>query len=58
MSVALNTIGFCLSLKSLLQSFDIHVLDSYTGLMFVGIISICIMGILCCMGMDDEAKVS
>lgn len=58
MSVALNTIGFCLSLKSLLQSFDIHILDSYFGLTLVGFISMCIMGILCCIGMDDEAKVS
>lgn len=55
MSAALNTIGFCLSLKSLLQSFDIHALDSYFGL--IGVISIFMMGLLCCMGMDDEAKV-
>lgn len=57
-SVALNTIGFCLSLKSLLQSFNIHALDSNFGFTLTGFVAILIMGILCCVGMDDEAKVS
>jgi len=56
-SVALNTIGFCLSLRSLLQSFNIHALDSYFGFTVTGIIAIFILGTFCCLGMDDEAKV-
>jgi len=57
-SVALNTIGFCISLKSLLQSFDIHVLDTNFGFILTGFIAILIMGVLCGVGMEDEAKVS
>lgn len=56
--VALNTIGFCLSLKSLLNSFEVHALDSYFGFTLTGFIAILIMGCLCVGGMDDEAKVS
>ncbi|VVC37171.1 Hypothetical protein CINCED_3A017148 [Cinara cedri] len=56
-SVALNTIGFCLSLKSLLQSFGIGILDSNFGFTLAGFITILIMGILCCIGMDEEAKI-
>ncbi|XP_050443364.1 bumetanide-sensitive sodium-(potassium)-chloride cotransporter-like isoform X2 [Adelges cooleyi] len=54
---ALNTFGFCLSLKSLLMLYDVRLLDSEYAVISVGIATIAIMGIICCMGMDDEAKV-
>ncbi|CAH1721404.1 bumetanide-sensitive sodium-(potassium)-chloride cotransporter-like isoform X1 [Aphis gossypii] len=55
--VALNTIGFCLSLKSLLHTFNIHAMDSSFIFILTGFIAILIMGVLCCVGMDDEAKI-
>lgn len=57
-SVALNTFGFCLSFRSLLNSFDIHILNTNFGFLLTGFIAILIMGALCGVGMDDEAKVS
>ncbi|XP_060864758.1 bumetanide-sensitive sodium-(potassium)-chloride cotransporter-like [Metopolophium dirhodum] len=55
--VALNTIGFCLSLKSLLHTFDIYAMDSNFIFILTGFIAILIMGVLCGVGMDDEAKI-
>lgn len=57
-SVALNTVGFCLSFRSLLQSFDIDALDTNFGFILTGFIAILVMGALCAGGMDDEAKVN
>lgn len=56
-SAAMNTIGFCLSLRSLLNSYDIHIIDSNHYFRMLGVICIIIMSILCCIGMDREAEV-
>ncbi|XP_060833886.1 bumetanide-sensitive sodium-(potassium)-chloride cotransporter-like isoform X2 [Rhopalosiphum padi] len=56
-SAAMNTIGFCISLRSLLQQNDIHVIDSNLNFRALGVVSIIIMSILCCIGMDREAEV-
>ncbi|XP_050525773.1 bumetanide-sensitive sodium-(potassium)-chloride cotransporter-like isoform X2 [Daktulosphaira vitifoliae] len=54
---ALNTLGFSMSLNTLLQTYNIHFMNSSLVLISIGIASIILMGIICCMGMDDEAKV-
>lgn len=56
-SAAMNTLGFCLSLRSLLQQYGITFMDSNIHLRGVGVVSIIIMSILCCIGMDREAEV-
>jgi len=56
-SAAMNTIGFLLSLKSLLHTYDIHIIDSNFNFRALGVICIIIMSILCCIGMDREAEV-
>ncbi|XP_027848383.2 bumetanide-sensitive sodium-(potassium)-chloride cotransporter-like [Aphis gossypii] len=56
-SAAMNTIGFCISLRSLLQENDISIIDSNFRFRALGVFSIIIMSILCCIGMDREAEV-
>ncbi|KAL4099116.1 hypothetical protein QTP88_023594 [Uroleucon formosanum] len=56
-SVAMNTIGFCSSLKSLLNSRGTTILDSNIRFRALGVVSIMILSILCCIGMDREAEV-
>ncbi|XP_022163509.1 bumetanide-sensitive sodium-(potassium)-chloride cotransporter-like [Myzus persicae] len=56
-SAAMNTIGFCVSLRSLLQSSNITLIDSNLAFRGLGVVSIIIMSILCCIGMDREAEV-
>ncbi|XP_029347410.1 bumetanide-sensitive sodium-(potassium)-chloride cotransporter-like isoform X2 [Acyrthosiphon pisum] len=56
-SAAMNTIGFCLSLKSLLNSRGSTIIDSNLNFRALGVVSIIIMSILCCIGMDREAEV-
>lgn len=57
-SAAMNTIGFCTSLNSLLkEELNIYAMDNTYVYKTVGVISIIIMSILCCIGMDREAEV-
>lgn len=56
-SVALNTVGFCSSFDSLLQTFGVRALDTDFGFITTGFVAILVMGALCAVGMDDEAKV-
>lgn len=56
-SVALNTVGFCSSFDSLLRTFGVHALQTYVGFTSTGVVAILVMGALCALGMDDEAKV-
>lgn len=56
-SAAMNTIGFCMSLKSLLHTYQIYIIDSNHYFKILGVICIIIMSILCCIGMDREAEV-
>ncbi|KAL4099117.1 hypothetical protein QTP88_023595 [Uroleucon formosanum] len=56
-SAAMNTIGFCLSLSSLLKSRGSTLLNSDTEYRAFGVVFIIIMGIFCCIGMDKEAEV-
>ncbi|XP_015367251.1 PREDICTED: bumetanide-sensitive sodium-(potassium)-chloride cotransporter-like [Diuraphis noxia] len=56
-SAAMNAIGFCVSLRSLLQSRHISIIDSNVRFKALGVVSIIIMSILCCIGMDREAEV-
>ncbi|XP_025204420.1 bumetanide-sensitive sodium-(potassium)-chloride cotransporter-like isoform X3 [Melanaphis sacchari] len=56
-SAAMNTIGFCMSLRSLLQENNIYILNSVLIYKGLGVVSIMIMSILCCIGMDREAEV-
>lgn len=56
-SAAINTIGFCQSLRSFLLNYDIQIMRYNFIFKTVGVISIIIMGILCGIGMDREAQV-
>ncbi|VVC37173.1 SLC12A transporter, C-terminal,Amino acid permease/ SLC12A domain [Cinara cedri] len=56
-SAAMNTIGFATSLKSLLNSNKIHIIDGKVEFRIFGIVCIMIQSILCCIGMDREAEI-
>ncbi|XP_025413085.1 bumetanide-sensitive sodium-(potassium)-chloride cotransporter-like isoform X2 [Sipha flava] len=56
-SAAMNTIGFCSSLKLMLNSYNINILDGNFEFRALGVVSIITMSILCCIGMDREAEV-
>lgn len=56
-SAAMNTIGFCLSLRSLLQFYDVHVIDTNVAFRALGVFCIIFESVLCCIGMDREAEV-
>ncbi|XP_050443366.1 bumetanide-sensitive sodium-(potassium)-chloride cotransporter-like [Adelges cooleyi] len=57
-SAAMNTIGFCMSLKLLLQWYDLHnIMDTEHGYKIIGVVLIILMGITCAIGMDREAEV-
>lgn len=57
-SAAMNTIGFCLSLRSLLNTYNVHIIDLNHNFRLLGVTCIIIMSIICCIGMDREAEVS
>lgn len=56
-SAAMNTIGFATSLKSLLNSKGITIIDDNFVFRIFGIMCIIIQSVLCCIGMDREAEV-
>jgi len=51
----MNTIGFCLSLRSLLRSHDLDIIKS--NYKEFGVVFIIILSILCCIGIDKEEEV-
>lgn len=56
-SAAMNTIGFCTSLRLLLQTYDVEIINDNFNFRFLGVICIILMSITCCIGMDREAEV-
>jgi len=56
-SAAMNTIGFCSSLKSLLHTLEMDTIDGKIAFKALGVVSIILQSLLCCIGMDREAEV-
>ncbi|XP_039289667.1 bumetanide-sensitive sodium-(potassium)-chloride cotransporter isoform X2 [Nilaparvata lugens] len=56
-SVSMNTIGFCNSLNDLLAEHGLQIIDGGDNdVRIIGVITICIMTVICAVGMEWESK--
>uniref|UniRef100_A0A1I8P469 Bumetanide-sensitive sodium-(Potassium)-chloride cotransporter n=1 Tax=Stomoxys calcitrans TaxID=35570 RepID=A0A1I8P469_STOCA len=56
-AASMNTIGFCDSLNDLLKSNGLKIIDNdINDVRIVGVITICVLVLICCVGMEWETK--